>query len=146
MKRLVLLIVVCIPLFLSGCLSSSSARIVSDMYKAAIMEEEDKVASYFSEAYLDTHPIDELTKELAEDVRGMYGVNMMNITLIRDRELQDDYIESLGLSDEKDLFAVTAQTDEREVMVWMIERGDAQYTIVHGERYDFDTYNEKVLQ
>ncbi|MFD1451207.1 MULTISPECIES: hypothetical protein [Oceanobacillus] len=145
MKRLVLLIVMCIPVFLAGCLSPNSARIVNDMYTAALMGEEENVASYFSEEYLEAHPIEELTNEAAEDVRAMYGVNMMNITLIRDRELQDNYIESIGLSDEQDLFVITAQTDEAEVMVWIVERGKTQYTIIQGERYDFDTYNEKVL-
>lgn len=147
MKRLVLLTaVLCIPLFLAGCLSPNSARIVGDMYNAAIVEEEDNVASYFSEAYLKAHPKEELTGELAQDVRAMYGVNMMNITLIRDRDLQDDYIESLGLSEDRDLYVVTAQTDEREVMVWIVEHGDKQYTIIYGEKYDFDTYNDKVLE
>ncbi|MEK4297966.1 hypothetical protein MKY30_00925 [Oceanobacillus sp. FSL W8-0428] len=145
MKRLVLLIVMCIPVFLAGCLSPNSARIVNDMYTAALMDEEENVASYFSEEYLEAHPIEELTNEAAEDVRAMYGVNMMNITLIRDRELQDNYIESIGLSDDQDLFVITAQTDEAEVMVWIVERGKTQYTIIQGERYDFDTYNEKVL-
>ncbi len=145
MKRLVLLIVMCIPVFLAGCLSPNSARIVNDMYTAALMGEEENVASYFSEEYLEAHPIEELTNEAAEDVRAMYGVNMMNITLIRDRELQDNYIESIGLSDEQNLFVITAQTDEAEVMVWIVERGKTQYTIIQGERYDFDTYNEKVL-
>lgn len=145
MKRLVLLIIMCIPVFLAGCLSPNSARIVNDMYTAALMGEEENVASYFSEEYLEAHPIEELTNEAAEDVRAMYGVNMMNITLIRDRELQDNYIESIGLSDEQDLFVITAQTDEAEVMVWIVERGKTQYTIIQGERYDFDTYNEKVL-
>ncbi|WP_339179688.1 hypothetical protein [Oceanobacillus sp. FSL W7-1293] len=146
MKRLVLLMMICIPLFLAGCLSPNSARVVNDMYQAAIMEEEENVASYFSEEYLKEHPIDELTSELAEDARTMYGVNMMNITHIREKELQDNYIESAGLSDNPDLSVVTAQTDEREVMVWMVERGSAQYTIIQGERYDFDTYNENVLE
>ncbi|GEN87651.1 hypothetical protein [Oceanobacillus sojae] len=145
MKRLVLLIVMCIPVFLAGCLSPNSARIVNDMYTAALMGEEENVASYFSEEYLEAHPIEELTNEAAEDVRAMYGVNMMNITLIRDRELQDNYIESIGLSDEQNLFVITAQTDEAEVMVWIVERGKTQYTIIQGERYDLDTYNEKVL-
>ncbi|GGP07154.1 hypothetical protein [Oceanobacillus neutriphilus] len=145
MKRLVLLIVICIPIFLAGCLSPNSAKVVNDMYQAALMEEEENVASYFSEEYLEAHPIEELTNESAEDVRTMYGVNMMNITLIRDRELQDNYIESIGLSDDQDLYVITAQTDETEVMVWVVERGKSQYTIIQGERYDFDTYNEKVL-
>lgn len=145
MKRLVLLIVICIPLFLAGCLSPNSAKVVNDMYQAALMEEEENVASYFSEEYLEAHPIEELTNESAEDVRTMYGVNMMNITLIRNRELQDNYIESIGLSDDQDLFVITAQTDETEVMVWIVERGKSQYTIIQGKRYDFDTYNEKVL-
>ncbi|MFD1414270.1 hypothetical protein [Oceanobacillus jeddahense] len=146
MKRLLLLIVICIPLFLAGCLSPSSARIVNDMYEAALMEEEENVASYFSEEYIEAHSIDELTNELAEDVRAMYGVKMMNITLIRNRELKDDYIESIGLSNDQDLYVVTAQTDEREVMVWIVERGDTQYSIIYGERYDFDTYNDIVLE
>ncbi|WP_152655338.1 hypothetical protein [Oceanobacillus sp. CFH 90083] len=145
MKHLLLLIVICIPLFLAGCLSPNSVRVVNDMYQAALMEEEEKVASYFSEDFLEAHPIKELTHELAEDVRAMYGVNMMNITLIRDRELQDDYIESLGLSDEQEVYVITAQTDEREVMVWIVERGRSQYTILQGERYDFDTYHDIVL-
>lgn len=145
MKRVALLIVICIPLFLAGCLSPNSVRVVSDMYTAALMDEEENVASYFSEEYLEAHPLEELINESAEDVRAMYGVNMMNITLIRDRDLQDNYIESIGLSDDQDLYVITAQTDETEVMVWIIERGESQYTIIQGERYDFDTYNEKVL-
>ncbi|WP_080873075.1 hypothetical protein [Oceanobacillus timonensis] len=145
MKRLILLIAISIPLFLAGCLSPNSVRVVNDMYEAALMEEEEKIASYFSEAYLEAHPIGELTNELTEDVRRMRGVHMMNITLLRERELQDDYIESTGLSGDPDIHIIAAQTDEREVMVWIVERGDTQYTITNGEKYDFDTYHDIVL-
>ncbi|MFD1065932.1 hypothetical protein [Oceanobacillus locisalsi] len=145
MKHLILLIAMSVPLFLAGCLSPNSVQVVNDMYEAALMEEEENTASYFSEAYLEAYQIEELTNELAEDVRNMHGVHMMNITLIHDRELQDNYLESIGLSAEQDIHVIAAQTDEQEVMVWIIERGHTQYTIIDGERYDFDTYNDIVL-
>ncbi|MFS0750656.1 hypothetical protein [Oceanobacillus sp. 1P07AA] len=145
MKKL-LPIILCIPLLLVGCLSPTSVKVVADVYEAAIVEDDELVARYFSEEYLAQHSAEELTQEMAEDVRNRYGVNMMNLKELRIREMQDSYVEELEKRyDNDDWSIVVAQTNDQEVVVWTIIRGEASYILVNSDRMSFDRYNEEII-
>ncbi|BAC14612.1 hypothetical protein ACFQ4N_01765 [Oceanobacillus iheyensis] len=145
MKK-ILLVVLCMPFILAGCLSPTSVKVVSDAYEAAIVEDDELVARYFSEEYLLQHPAEELTQEMAEDVRNRYGINMMNLKELRNRELQDSYIEEVEKQyGNDDWHIVVAQTNDQEVVVWTIIRGEASYILVNSDRMSFDRYNEEII-
>lgn len=134
------------PFILAGCLSPTSVKVVSDAYEAAIVEDDELVARYFSEEYLLQHPAEELTQEMAEDVRNRYGINMMNLKELRNRELQDSYIEEVEKQyGNDDWHIVVAQTNDQEVVVWTIIRGEASYILVNSDRMSFDRYNEEII-
>lgn len=145
MKKL-LPIMLCMPFILAGCLSPTSVKVVADAYEAAIVEDDELVARYFSEEYLAQHPAEELTQEMAEDVRNRYGVNMMNFKELRNREMKDSYVEELEKQlGNDDWHIVVAQTNDQEVVVWTIIRGEASYILVNSDRMSFDRYNEEVI-
>ncbi|MBP2077195.1 hypothetical protein [Oceanobacillus polygoni] len=146
MQRLVI-VILCIPvLLLSGCLNPAAVSVVSDMYEAALLENDELVATYFSEDYLEKHPLEELSDELAADVRNRGGVNLLNMKELQGRNLQSEIVQALNDTYAEDWSFVVLQTDDDTIQTWVVKRGETQYYIVEGQKMNVDTYNGAVLK
>lgn len=145
MKKLLLFAVVISCLFLSGCMNSVTARIVEDMYLAALKEEEDTTASYFSEEYLADKQLDELMAEVANGAINMEGIAFMNIIELKERKLNPELIEKLDNSYGEGWHFVIAKVAQDRIMTWVVQKGSTQYYIVGGEEVHIDKYNEEIL-
>ncbi|WP_162800333.1 hypothetical protein [Oceanobacillus zhaokaii] len=146
MKRLGLFSFVVCFLLLSGCMNSVTARIVEDMYMAALNEDVDKAVSYFSEDFLADKQLDELMSDLTADVINMEGIAFMNIIELNERKLNPDLIEKLDDSYGEAWHFVIAKVDQNHIMTWVVQKGSSQYYIVGGEEVHVDKYNEEVLK
>lgn len=133
-------------IFLTGCLSPASVTIVTDMYTEALKEEEEGVAAFFSEAFLAEHAIDELTEELANHVRNAGGVQLLNTVELKTHQLNEAIAEELDETYRDDWFYIVLESDEDEIMTWIVLRTNTHYEIVDGEKMTVDAYNENVLR
>ncbi|MFD1848750.1 hypothetical protein [Oceanobacillus bengalensis] len=146
MKKIGVIIGISTLFLLSGCMNPTSVRIVEDMYRAAIMEEDTKVESYFSEEFmLENEPFSEVKDKIHTDAINMKGIEFMNTTEIREKDLNPEIAE--GLNDTFDEWSyIVTQIDEDQIMTWVVQRGETQYYIVEGKAYPIDAYNEEVLE
>ena len=146
MKRLIA-VMICIPmLLLSGCFNAVAVSVVSDMYEAALLEDDELVETYFSEDYLARHPLEELSDELAEDVHTRGGINLLNMKELQERNLQKDISQDLNNVYDEDWRFIVVQTGENTIKTWVVLRGETQYYIVDGQVMDVKTYNREVLK
>ncbi|RDW20029.1 hypothetical protein CWR48_06900 [Oceanobacillus arenosus] len=146
MKKLGLFFVIIFCLPLSGCMNSATARIVEDMYMAALNEDVDTALSYFSEDYLADKPIDELMTDLTADVINMKGIAFMNTIELNERKLNPELIKKLTDTYGDTWHFVVAKVDQDRIMTWVVQKGNDQYYIVGGEEVHVDKYNEEVLK
>ncbi|WP_339227173.1 hypothetical protein NSQ77_16680 [Oceanobacillus sp. FSL K6-2867] len=147
MKRVIAAGIIGISIvLLSGCFNSTAVSVVSDMYEAALLEDNELVGTYFSEDYMEEHPLEELSDELAEDVRNRGGVNLLNMKELQERNLQTDISKKLNDAYDEDWRFIVVQTDDDTIKTWIVLRGETQYYIVDGQVMDVETYNREVLQ
>lgn len=133
-------------LFLTGCLNPVSVSVVTEMYKEALLEEEENVAAYFSDAFLDDYSIDELTQELASHVRNAGGIQLLNTVEIKRNQLNEAIVTELDETYEDDWFYIALESGKDEIMTWIVLRTSTHYEIVDGEKMTVDAYNENVLR
>ncbi|WP_156289730.1 hypothetical protein [Oceanobacillus salinisoli] len=147
MRKLGIFAVIITHLFLSGCMNSTAVRIVEDMYRMALMEEYEKVESYFTREFIvENEPFAEYMTELKEDVISMEGVDLMHLTELTISELHENIVNELDERFPEGWSMVVAQTDEQHVMTWIVQKGEQQYYIVYGEKLHFDEYHQVILR
>ncbi|WP_067726209.1 hypothetical protein [Oceanobacillus damuensis] len=147
MKRFITItILVLLPvLFLSGCLNPSVVTVVERAYEAALMENDALLETFFSEEYLAEHPLDELSIEMAEDVRNRQGTKLMNMKEHRGH-LNPEIVKLLDDEYAGEWNFVAVQTDDETIMTWIVQKGESKYSIVDGKKMNADVYLEEVLK
>ncbi|WP_249870373.1 hypothetical protein [Oceanobacillus saliphilus] len=146
MKKMITILILIPVLLLSGCLNPTVVSLVEKAYEAALVENDALVETFFAEEYLAEHPLEELSDEMAEDVRNRAGVKLMNIKEHREDHLDSEVVEKLNEAYDGEWYFVAAQTDDETIMTWVVQRGEYQYYIVDGEKVDVDTYLEDILK
>jgi hypothetical protein len=146
MKRLITIAILTSVLFLSGCLNPIAISVVQDAYEAALVENDRLVETYFSKDYLSEHPIEELSDELAEDVRNREGTKLMNFKEHGEGRLNPEVVQALNEKYNDEWNFVVAQTSDETIMIWIVIKGERQYSIVDGKKIDVDTYLKDVLK
>lgn len=144
MKKILITLIFLI-LILSGCLNTLSASIVEDMYTKTLLDEDEQVAAYFSEAYLAEHPIGTLADELAGHVRNVGGVKLLNTVEVTQNRLNPNIASELDETYSDEWYYIVNNADENSVMTWIVLKKSSQYEIVDGEEMTTDAYNENVL-
>ncbi len=120
--------------------------IVQDAYGAVLVENDALVESYFSEDYLDEHPISKLSDEMGEDVRNRKGIELMNIKELKERQLAPEIVKMLNEKYGEEWNLIAVQTSEDTIMIWVVSRGKQKYSIVDGEHMDTDIYFKDILK
>lgn len=143
MKKLLVLLL-SIVVILTGCLNPASVRVIEDMYTQALMEEEEAVATYFSDDILEEHPIEELTQELASHPRAVGGISLLNAAQLTRNRLQPDIVEELDEKYDEEWHFVVNDATEGEVMTWVLLKTPTQYLIVEGEKVSIEEYQEHI--
>ncbi|RLL46801.1 hypothetical protein D8M04_06260 [Oceanobacillus piezotolerans] len=130
-------------LFLSGCFHSTAARIVTDMYQAALGMDKELVESYFSEDYKeDNEPFTEVVEKLNVDVVNRQGVHLMHITELTSSQLTEEAVQALNEDYQGEWSLVVAQIDEDSLMAWIVQRGETQYYIMDGKEISNKEFND----
>ena len=146
MKQLIIILILTSILFLSGCLNPVAVSVVEDTYEAALMKNDALVESYFSKDFLAEHPIEELSDELAEDVRNREGTKLMNFKEHGEGHLNPEVIQALNEKYNNEWNFVVAQTSDATIMIWIVIKGERLYSIVDGKEVDVNTYLEDILK
>lgn len=142
-KRLIVILFIS-SFLLTGCLSPASVSVVDDMYTQALLEEEEALASYFSEEFLNEHPLDQLTEELAGHVRDVGGTNLLNTVELRPKELNPEIVEELDQRYDVPWYFIVNDADGENIMTWVVIKTSTQYQIVEGEKLNRNQYNEDI--
>ncbi|GAB3053007.1 hypothetical protein [Virgibacillus ainsalahensis] len=138
-------IVIILSLFLSGCMNQASAKVVEDMYNAALVENEEYIRGIYAEHYEDIDEnLDEVMGKLTTQVRSMQGVKNMSITELRHRQLQPEVIKNLDERYDKNWYLVVARLDDNSVMLWILQ-ADGYYFIADGQKLSNEEYNNEIL-
>lgn len=133
-------------LILTGCFNPVAVSIVEDMYTEALLEDEARIAPYFSEAYLSENPIDELSEEVVQHVRNVGGTKLLNTAEVPRNRLNSDIVAELDKTYEDDWFYIALDAGEDEIMTWVVIKTSTHYEIVDGEKISIATYNDEVLK
>lgn len=144
MKKIFIILISSI-FILTGCLNPIAVSVVEDMYTHALMEEDEIVATYFSEAFLSENPVGPLTDELAEQAQNVGGIKLLNSIELRKNQLQPDIVTELGETYSEEWFYIVVQPDEDYIMTWIVLKKETHYEIVDGEKMTVEAYNENVL-
>ncbi|MBY7144265.1 hypothetical protein KFZ56_14640 [Virgibacillus sp. NKC19-3] len=144
MKKVAIFIVIFSSL-LSGCLNQASAKVVEDIYNAALKGDEDYVRAVFAEndADVDEH-LSEIMEQLATEVEDMQGTKNMGIRELRNRQLQDDLIEHLDEKYDENWYLIAARLDDETVALWTMQ-SDGYYFVADYEELSNDTYHKEIL-
>lgn len=144
MKKLIIILFVA-SFLLTACFNPIAVSVVEDMYEAALLEDEAEISSYFSDAYLEEHSLEELSAELAEHVRYAGGVKLLNTVELPRNRLNESIVTELDNAYGDDWYFIVLDAGEGEVMTWTVIKGSSQYEVVAGEKMTVDSYNEDVL-
>ncbi|UJL45477.1 hypothetical protein KFZ58_13835 [Virgibacillus sp. NKC19-16] len=144
MKKVAISIVISC-LLLSGCLNQASARVVEDMYNAALTGDKEYVHAVFAEndAAIDEN-LDEVMEQLASQVEDMQGTKNMGIRELRNRHLQDDLIENLDETYDENWYLVVARLGDDTLALWTLQ-SDGYYYVADHKEMSNDAYNEEIL-
>lgn len=132
-------------MLLGGCMSSNAVRVVEDMYRKVMMEDE-RVEGFFSKQFMEANaPFDEYKDKLYSDVIEREGVALMHLKELSKNQMNTSLVEELDLSNGDHWHFVVAQVDDDHVMLWVVQRGERQYTIVDGKEMHVDEYRNYIL-
>lgn len=145
MKKLIL-IIVCMAFVLTGCLRPGAAAIVEDMYRQALLEEEEVFRAFFSEEFLEDNPPDELMEEVLMQVRDVGGLTLLNTAEVRTDDLNEQVREALNARFKDDWQVIVNDADDGNVMVWVVLRTSTRYVIADGEKMTPEAYQNEIRQ
>ncbi|WP_373893511.1 hypothetical protein ACUL41_04995 [Virgibacillus natechei] len=144
MKKVAIFIVMS-SILLSGCMNQASARVVDDIYNAALKGDDEYIESVFAEKYADTNAnLDDVLAQLASQVEDMQGTKNMGIRELRHRQLQDDVIENMDETYDENWYLVVARLGDDTLALWTLQSDD-YYFVADYEEMSNDVYNEEIL-
>lgn len=145
MKKISVLLIF-LSFILTGCLNPAAVGIVEDMYKQALMEDDEAITSYLSTSYLDAHPVEELANELREQVRDAKGVSLLNAIEVKRNRLNADITEILDEAYHDQWHFIVLDAPEDHVIIWIVLKTKTKYEVVDGGMFTVEEYNENVLK
>lgn len=143
MKRLVG-ILASLLFLLAGCLNPVAVRLVEDMYTQALIEEEQAMEMYYSEEFLQEQPLESFSDELAEHVRHVGGVPLLNAVELTRNQLNPEIADALDGKYGDDWSYVVNDADKGYLMAWVVKRTSGIYKIIEAEKITVDHYHDYV--
>ncbi|MFC3041877.1 hypothetical protein ACFOGI_16705 [Virgibacillus xinjiangensis] len=146
MRKAVLPLLLSVCILLGGCMNQASARVVEDMYNAALVGNDEYIQGIFSryDEELDK-PMEEVSKDLASQVQHMQGVKNMSIQQLRKWEIQSGVVDRMTEKYEDNWHLIVARLDEDRVNLWTV-RKDGYYFIAGCEELRNEEYQQKILK
>ncbi|MFC2949648.1 hypothetical protein [Virgibacillus sediminis] len=146
MKTAFLPLFLAVTILLGGCMNQASARVVEDMYNAALVGNDEYIRGMFSRHYegIDEH-LDEVVGELASQVQHMQGVKNMSIQQLRKLQIQSGVIGHLDEKYDENWYLIVARLDDDQVILWTV-RKDGYYFIAGSEEMSNEEYQEEILK
>ncbi len=133
-------------ILLTGCMNPSYVHVVEDMYRAAVSEDWERAASYFSkEFFAEREPMEQFLEEIAWVVREMEGADMMNSRELKRKQISNKLTEELDEQYGENWRLVVSQSVDDTVMLWVVQKGADQYYIADGKQISAKVYREEVL-
>lgn len=145
MKKLMMLGMIAASLLLSGCMNQASARVVEDIYSAALTEDEEYIEYVFAENYPDIEQqMDDLIDTLVSHTQASQGLANMGFQEVRNRQLNEEKIAELDQKYDENWILVVGRVGDAQVALWTMQT-DGYYYVADFQVLSNTDYNQEFL-
>ncbi|WP_100010279.1 hypothetical protein [Lentibacillus sediminis] len=145
MKKLMVLGVILASLLLSGCMSQASARVVEDIYSAALTGDEEYIEYVFAENYPDIEQnMNDLIDTLVSHTQESQGLANMGLRELRHGQLNEEKIAELNQKYDENWILVVGRVGDNQVALWTMQT-DGYYYVADFQVLSSTDYNQEFL-